>query len=36
VALPEGLLFLYDLDTFFSLEEEEQLTHAIEETEPCD
>ncbi|MBI4278557.1 MAG: purine-binding chemotaxis protein CheW [Armatimonadetes bacterium] len=33
VALPDGLLFIYDLDTFLSLEEERQLTEALRETE---
>jgi len=35
VALPEGLLFIHDLDNFLSLDEEQQLTRAIEEAEPC-
>jgi len=35
VALPKGLLFIHDLDNFLSLDEEQQLTRAIEEAEPC-
>ena len=31
VALADGLLFIHDLDTFLSLEEDDQLTAAIEE-----
>lgn len=31
-GLPDGLLFIYDLDTFLSLNEEQQLTQALEET----
>jgi len=30
VALPDGLLLIHDLDAFFSLEEERQLTEALE------
>ncbi|MGH7352061.1 MAG: chemotaxis protein CheW [Candidatus Methylomirabilales bacterium] len=33
VTLPEGLLFIHDLDTFLSLEEERQLAEALEEAE---
>jgi purine-binding chemotaxis protein CheW len=29
VTLPDGLLFIHDLDTFLSLDEEEQLTQAM-------
>lgn len=31
VALGDGLLFIHDLDTFLSLDEERQLTEALEE-----
>jgi len=31
VTLAEGLLFIHDLDTFLSLDEERQLTQALEE-----
>lgn len=31
VALADGLLFVHDLDTFLSLDEERQLTEALEE-----
>jgi len=30
VTLPDGLLFIHDLDTFLSLDEEEQLTQAMQ------
>jgi len=30
VALPDGLLFIHDLDTFLSLDEERQLSDALE------
>ena len=33
VALEDGLLFIHDLDTFLSLDEEGQLTEALEEME---
>ncbi len=29
-ALPDGVLLIHDLDTFLSLDEEQQLTHALE------
>lgn len=31
VALADGLLFVHDLDTFLSLDEEQQITEALEE-----
>lgn len=31
-TLPDGLLFIHDLDTFLSLQEEQQITAALEET----
>jgi purine-binding chemotaxis protein CheW len=31
VALPDGLLFIHDLEACLSLEEEQELTHALEE-----
>lgn len=31
VALSDGLLFIHDLDTFLSLDEEQQLTEALDE-----
>jgi purine-binding chemotaxis protein CheW len=31
VTLPDGLLFIHDLEACLSLEEEQQLTHALEE-----
>lgn len=31
-TLPDGLLFIHDLDTFLSLHEEQQITEALEET----
>ncbi|MBI4199223.1 MAG: purine-binding chemotaxis protein CheW [Chloroflexi bacterium] len=33
VALADGLLFIHDLDTFLSLDEDRQLADALEETE---
>ena len=33
VALPDGLLFIHDLDAFLSLEEEERLDQALGEVE---
>lgn len=33
-ALPDGVLFIHDVDTFLSLEEETQLGHALEATPP--
>ena len=33
VALPDGLLFIHDLDAFLSLDEESRLTKALEELE---
>jgi len=33
VALADGLLFIHDLDAFLSLDEERQLTEALEKTE---
>ncbi len=30
-TLPDGLLFIHDLDTFLSLDEERQLTEALQE-----
>jgi purine-binding chemotaxis protein CheW len=35
VALADGLLFIYDLDSVLSLEEEQQLTGALEDIGPC-
>lgn len=35
VALTHGLLFIHDLETLLSLEEEQRLTDALEETAPC-
>lgn len=35
-ALPDGLLFIYDLDAFLSLDEERQLSRALDEgAAPC-
>jgi len=33
-ALPDGLLFIHDLDTFLSLDEERRLASALEGREP--
>jgi len=35
VALADGLLFIHDLDSLLSYDEEQQLTRAIAETAPC-
>lgn len=35
VALADSLLFIHDLDTLLSLDEEQRLTQALAETMPC-